>query len=224
MPRTHGDGFLHIKDVDYIVAHDEALLVYKPEADCEVVLKIGRNVARLIADGDTIQVSYGSIPNAVMSHLGEKKHLGVHTELISRGIVELLKKGVVDNSRKTINRGKTVASFCMGGPKTYAFVHNNPAIEFRVIDYTNDPMVIAQHENMTAINSAVEIDMTGQASAESLGGRFFSGIGGQADFMRGALMAKNGKTILAMPSTARGDTVSRIVPYLKEGQDAGGGV
>lgn len=217
MPRVHGDGFIHIEDVNFIVPYDEPLLEFHAPADDVIAQQIGKYVARLIQDGDTIQVGYGSIPNAILANLSEKKHLGVHTELLSDGIVELMQKGVIDNSRKTIDRGKTVATFCMGRRETYEFLDDNPAIEFRTVDYTNNPLVIARLDNMTAINSALEIDLTGQASAESLGKMFFSGIGGQADFMRGAVLARNGKTILALPSTANNETVSRIVPFLKEG-------
>ena len=217
MPRVHGDGFIHVKDVNFIIPYDEPILEYVSEADSEVAQQIGKYVSRLVRDGETIQVGYGSIPNAILSNLHDKKHLGVHSELFTDGIMELMKSCVIDNTKKSIDRGKTVASFCMGKKETYEYIHDNPAIEFRTIDYTNNPLVIAQHENMTAINSALEIDLTGQATAESIGKLFYSGIGGQADFMRGAVLARNGKTILAMPSTAEGGTVSRIVPFLKEG-------
>jgi acyl-CoA hydrolase/GNAT superfamily N-acetyltransferase len=217
MPRVHGDGFIHIEDVNFIITHDEPILEYISEADSEIALEIGKYVSRLIRDGETIQVGYGSIPNAILSNLNEKKHLGVHSELLTDGIVELMKKRVIDNSRKSINRGKTVAAFCMGRKETYEYIHDNPAVEFRTIDYTNNPLVIAQHQNMTAINSGLEIDLTGQATAESIGKLFYSGIGGQADFMRGALLSRNGKTILALQSTAENGTLSRIVPFLKEG-------
>jgi acyl-CoA hydrolase/GNAT superfamily N-acetyltransferase len=217
MPRVHGDGFIHIKDVNFIIPYDEPILEYVSEADSEVAQQIGKYVSRLVRDGETIQVGYGSIPNAILSNLHDRKHLGVHSELFTDGIMELMKSRVIDNTKKSIDRGKTVASFCMGKKETYEYIHDNPAIEFRTIDYTNNPLVIAQHENMTAINSALEIDLTGQATAESIGKLFYSGIGGQADFMRGAVLARNGKTILAMPSTAEGGTVSRIVPFLKEG-------
>ena len=217
MPRVHGDGFIHIEDVDFLVPYDEPILEYQAAAETEIVQKIGKYVARLIQDGDTIQVGYGSIPNAILSNLYEEKHLGVHTELLSDGIVELMKKGVIDNMKKSINRGKTIATFCMGKKETYEYLHDNPTIEFRTVDYTNNPLIIARHDNMTAINSALEIDLTGQATAESIGKIFYSGIGGQADFMRGSVLARNGKTILALQSTAENGTVSRIVPYLKEG-------
>ncbi len=217
MPRVHGDGFIHINDINYILPYDEPILEFHGEADTEIAQRIGRYVSRLIQDGDTIQVGYGSIPNAILSHLDGKRHLGVHTELLSDGIVELIKKEVIDNTRKSINRGKTIASFCMGKKETYEFINDNPAIEFKTIDYTNNPLVIAQHHNMVAINSALQIDLTGQATAESIGKLFYSGIGGQADFMRGALLSPKGKTILALPSTAQNETTSRIVPFLSEG-------
>ena len=222
MPRVHGDGFIHIEDIDYLVPHDEPILEYNPtpineESYAEIATKIGNYVARLIQDGDTIQVGYGSIPDAVMANLSDKIHLGVHTELVSDGLVDLMKNGIIDNSQKTINRGKAVASFCMGRKETYEYIHENPSIEFKIIDYTNNPLIIARHDNMTAINSALQIDLTGQASAESIGRIFYSGIGGQADFMRGAILAKGGKSILTLQSTAENGTVSRIVPFLSEG-------
>ena len=220
MPRVHGDGFIHFRDVDFIIPHDEPILEYRSEADDEIAQRIGKYVSRLVQDGDTIQVGYGSIPNAILSNLEAKKHLGVLTELLSDGLVELMKKGVVDNTKKTVNRGKTVAAFCMGRKETYDYIHDNPSIEFRTIDYTNNPLVIAQHNNMTAINSVLEIDLTGQATAESIGRIFYSGIGGQADFMRGAVLSRHGKAILAIQSTAENETISRIVPFLKEGAGA----
>ena len=217
MPRVHGDGFIHIEDVHFILPRDEPIIEYVSEADSQIAQEIGKYVSRLIQDGETIQVGYGAIPNAILSNLLDKRHLGVHTELLTDGISELMKKRVIDNSQKTINRGKTVAAFCMGKKETYEYIHDNPAIEFRTIDYTNNPLVIAQHRNMTAINTALEIDLTGQATAESIGKLFYSGIGGQADFMRGAVLSPRGKTILAMPSTAENGTISRIVPFLSEG-------
>jgi len=217
MPRTHGDSFLHLGDVDYAVRHDEPLLEYAADVPDEVADRIGGYVARLVEDGATIQVGYGRIPNAILSHLGAKKHLGVHTELLSDGIVELMRSGVVDNRRKSVDRHKTVASFSMGKQATYEYLSDNPAIEFRGVDYTNHPAVIARIEKMTAINTALAIDLTGQATAESLGGTFYSGIGGQADFMRGAVLAPEGKSILVLESTARHGEVSRIVPALEEG-------
>ena len=217
MPRVHGDSFIHISDVDFVIPHDEPLLEYSPTVSTELVREIGRYVARIVLDGDTIQVGYGGIPSAILANLEGKSHLGVHTELLSEGIVELMKKGVIDNGNKSLNRGKTVASFCMGTADTYEYINDNPSIEFHPIDYTNNPLNIAQNNNMVAINSALEIDLTGQASAESIGKTFYSGIGGQADFMRGAVLAPGGKTILAMPSTAGDGSLSRILPSIQEG-------
>ncbi|MFX0063036.1 MAG: GNAT family N-acetyltransferase [Candidatus Hermodarchaeota archaeon] len=220
MPRIHGETFIHIENVNFIVPHNEPLLEYQAEISDDIAQSIGRFVARIIRDGDTIQVGYGSIPNAVMANLHTKKDLGVHTELISNGIVELMKKGVVTNSKKTLNKEKTVATFCMGKKSTYDYLHDNPAIEFRPVSYTNNPLVIARNHNMTAVNSALAIDLTGQATAESLGKTFYSGIGGQADFMRGAVLAPGGKTVLTLQSTAEDGQVSRIVPFLSEGAGA----
>jgi acyl-CoA hydrolase/ribosomal protein S18 acetylase RimI-like enzyme len=218
MPRVHGDGFINMEEADFVIPHDEPLLEYEAKAPPDdVTQRIGNYVARIVQDGDTIQVGYGGAPNAILSYLENKKNLGIHTELLTDGIVELMKKGVIDNTKKSINRGKTVASFCMGKRETYEYLHDNTSVEFRTIDYTNNPLIISQHKNMTAINSALEIDLTGQATAESIGKTFYSGIGGQADFMRGAILAPGGKTILALQSTADGEEVPRIVPFLKEG-------
>lgn len=217
VPRIHGDTFLNIKDIDFIIDHDEPLLEFESSIPSDIAERIGKHVASIIEDGDCIQVGYGSIPNAILANLSHKNDLGVHTELFSEGIADLMKRGIITNSRKTIDRGKAVAAFCMGTKDTYAFIHDNPSIEFRTIDYTNNPRIIAQLNNMTAVNSALEIDLTGQATAESIGKTFYSGVGGQADFMRGAILASGGKTILVLQSTARNGTVSRIVPFLKEG-------
>jgi acyl-CoA hydrolase/GNAT superfamily N-acetyltransferase len=217
MPRVHGDTFIHVDDVHFILPWEEDLLEFETHVPDDIIQKIGQFVAQVIQDGDTIQVGYGSIPNAILSHLGYKKHLGVHTELLTDGIVDLIRKGVIDNTRKNLNHNKTIASFCMGKKETYSFIHDNPSIEFRPVDYTNNPLVIARIKNFTAINSALEIDLTGQATAESIGKYFFSGIGGQADFMRGAILSEGGKTILAIQSTAEDGTVSRIVPFMQEG-------
>ena len=217
MPRVHGETFIHIEDVDFLFPFDEPLLEFTAVVSDQIVERIGKYVARIVQDGDTIQVGYGSIPNAILRHLRDKKHLGVHTELLTDGIVDLMRAGVIDNTRKELNRGKTVAAFCMGHRDTYRYLHDNPAIEFRQVNYTNNPTVLARQRNMTAINSALELDLTGQATAESLGEFFYSGIGGQADFMRGAILSPGGKTILALQSTAENGTVSRIVPFVKEG-------
>ena len=220
MPRIQGEGFLSIDDIHFLIPHDEELLEYTPRADDRIVLQIGSHVARLIEDGDTIQVGYGSIPNAILGNLSQKNSLGVHSELISDGVIDLMRKKVIDNTKKSIDRYKTVATFCMGKRQTYAYLNDNPAIEFRTIDYTNNPLVIAQQHNMAAINSALEIDLTGQATAESIGRVFYSGVGGQADFMRSAVLSRGGKSILAMKSTAKNESRSRIVPVLSRGAGA----
>lgn len=217
VPRVHGDTFIHVEEVDFIIRFDEPLLQYETEVPGEIAQRIGKYVARIVEDGDTIQVGYGSIPNAILANLRNKKHLGVHTELLTDGIVELMKDGIVDNTRKSVNRGKTIATFCMGRRETYQYIHDNPGIEFKTIDYTNNPLIIAQHRNMVAINSALEVDLTGQVTAESIGRTFYSGIGGSADFMRGAVLTPGGKAILVLRSTAKGGEVSRIVPFLHEG-------
>jgi len=217
MPRVQGDSFIHMDDVDFLVPYEEPLLEFETIVPDEIAEKIGKYVSQIVQDGDTIQVGYGSIPNSILSHLSSKRHLGVHTELLTDGLVDLIKKGVVDNTLKELNRNKTVAAFCMGKRETYEYIHDNPSIEFRPVSYTNNPLNIARNRNVTAINSALEIDLTGQVTAESLGKFFFSGIGGQADFMRGAVLAQAGKTILALQSTAGNGEVSRIVPFLQEG-------
>jgi len=217
MPRTHGDSFVHVNDVDFLIPHDEPLLEYATSVPDETADRIGTYVARLIEDGATIQVGYGRIPDAILSHLEDKRHLGVHTELLGDGIVDLMKRGVIDNTRKSVDAHKTVAAFSMGSRSTYEFLADNPAVAFRAVDYTNSPAVIAQIDRMTAINTVLQIDLTGQATAESLGGSFYSGIGGQADFMRGAVLAPRGKSILVIQSTAQEGEVSRIVPNLSEG-------
>jgi len=218
MPRVHGDTFIHISQFDHLVSHNEALLEYQPPPpDPEITRKIGYYVAQIIEDGDTIQVGYGSLPDAILASLGDKRHLGVHTELLKDGLIDLMKKGVVDNSMKSKDRGKLVASFCMGTKETYDFIHDNPAIQFKELDYTSNPMVIGQQEHMTALNTGLEIDLSGQASTESIGSTFYSGIGGLANFMRGSVLAPYGKNILALQSTSRDGESSRIVPALQEG-------
>lgn len=220
MPRVHGDTFISVDDVDFLFHHDEPLLEYDSGEPDEVSERIGRLVARIVRDGDTIQVGYGSLPNAIMANLHNKRDLGIHTELLSDGLVELIKSGAINNSRKTLDRGKTVATFCMGGRSTYEFLHDNPSISFHPVEYTNNPLIISGLRGIAAINSVLQLDLSGQGSAESLGAYNYSGIGGQADFMRGAMLAPGGRSILMLKSTARGGKVSRIVPVI----DAGAGV
>ncbi len=217
MPRALGDCFIHIDDIKYIVPVSEPLLATKWEPADEIARRIGRNIANLIEDGSTIQMGIGAIPDSVLNYLTDKKDLGIHTEMFSDGFMDLAARGIINNSRKQIHQGKTVASFCLGSKKLYDFVDNNPGIEFHPTEYTNDPFIISKNDRMVAINSAIEVDLTGQVCADSLGSLFYSGIGGQVDFIRGAARSKGGKPIIALPSTAVDGTVSRISVTLKPG-------
>ena len=217
MPRALGDCFINMKDIDLAIPVDVPLLYSVRERADEVASRIGRNIATLIEDGSTLQMGIGTIPDSVLHSLTDKKDIGIHTEMFSDGFMELAEKGIINNSKKTIHTGKTIASFCMGSRALYDYVDNNPGIEFHPTEYTNDPFIIAQNDKMCAINSAIEIDLSGQVCADSLGTMFYSGIGGQVDFIRGAARSKGGKPIIAMPSTAKDDSVSRISVYLKPG-------
>ncbi|MCK4538338.1 MAG: GNAT family N-acetyltransferase [Candidatus Krumholzibacteria bacterium] len=217
MPRTLGDSFIHIKDIDYVIESDLPLLMLDPPESDKVANKIGQNVARLIHDGATLQTGIGMIPNAILSFLKEKNDLGIHTEMFSDGIIDLVESGVITNRKKTIHNGKIIATFCMGTQRLYDFVNDNPLIEFHPCDYTNDPFVIAQNEKMISVNAAIQVDLTGQVCADSIGEYFYSGIGGQVDFVRGAARSKGGKPVIVLPSTALGGDRSRIVPYLDQG-------
>lgn len=217
MPRTLGDSFIHANDIHVMVESNIPILEYINPTPDELSKAIGRQVARLIGDGDTIEAGLGEIPDAVLKFLTDKKDLGIHTEMFTDGIIDLVESGVITNKKKTIHRGKIVASFCMGTRRLYKFVDNNPLIEFHPTEYVNDPYVIAQNDNMVAINSALQVDLTGQVCADSIGHRFYSGIGGQVDFIRGAARSKGGKPIIALPSTTGDGTISRIVPHLDEG-------
>jgi acyl-CoA hydrolase len=217
MPRVLGDSFLHVKDIDLLVPFDEPIIeVPVPEPD-DTLRRIGQNIARLVEDGSTIECGIGRIPQALAEFLRDKKDLGVHTEMFSDWIIDLIECGAITCSHKTLNRNKVVASFCMGSRRLYDYIDNNPTFEFHPTEYVNDPFVIAQHDKMVGINVGLEIDLTGQVCADSLGYRFYSGIGGQVDFIRGAARSRGGKAIIAMPSTARNGEVSRIVPRLTEG-------
>ncbi|MHC5184359.1 MAG: GNAT family N-acetyltransferase, partial [Planctomycetota bacterium] len=196
---------------------DEPIIVVEPEASTDVLRSIGRNLARLVEDGSTIECGIGRIPQAMAEFLHDKKELGIHTEMFGDWIIELVECGAVTCTKKTINHGKVVASFCMGSQKLYDYIDNNPFFEFHPTEYVNDPFVIAQHDKMVGINVGLEIDLTGQVCADSLGYKFYSGIGGQVDFIRGCARSRGGKPIIAMPSTAKDDTVSRIVSTLTEG-------
>ena len=220
MPRTLGDSFLHISEIDVFVKSNYPLLELPPPAQTEVTRRIGQHIAELIEDGSTLQMGIGAIPDAVLSFLGDKHDLGIHTEMFSDGILPLVDGGVITGRRKTLYPGKIVSSFCMGTRALYDFVDNNPSIEFHPTEVVNDPFIIAQNEKMIAINAAIEVDMTGQVCADSIGERFYSGIGGQVDFLRGAARSRGGKPIIALPSTAAlrdGKMLSRIVSNLKPG-------
>lgn len=217
MPRTLGDSFVHLSEIDYIVEYHQELLQLMPPKIGEIEQKIGKYCASLIQDGDTLQLGIGAIPDAVLNFLKDKKHLGIHSEMISDGVVDLILTGVIDNSKKTINRNKCVVSFLMGSRKLYDHVDNNPSVEVRPVDYVNHPFVIAQNDNMISINSALQVDLMGQVNAESIGDKQFSGTGGQVDFVRGASMAKEGKSIIAMSSTASKGKISKIVMNLDKG-------
>jgi len=217
MPRTHGDTFIHVDHIDHLVEGDAPLIeVESPPAD-EVARRIGAHVAALIEDGSTLQLGIGAIPNGVLLSLTGHKNLGVHTEMFSDGLLELIDRGVVDCHAKNYHAGKVVTSFVMGTRRLYDFVHDNPMIEMHPVSFTNNPVIIARNDKMVAINSAIEVDLTGQVCADSMGHRLYSGIGGQIDFVRGAAMSRGGKPIIALPSTAAGGSVSRIVTELKPG-------
>jgi GNAT superfamily N-acetyltransferase len=217
MPRTHGDTFVPVSWLDSMVLHEEPLLELPKSGASPECGAIGGHIARLIEDGSTLQVGIGAIPDAVLSELGSHRDLGVHTEMLSDGVMELIRSGVVTNEKKSIHKGKVIASFCMGSRKLYEFIDDNPMFELHPSDYTNDPVIIAKNSRMVAINSAIQVDLTGQVCSDSIGYRLYSGIGGQVDFTRGAAMAKGGKPVIALPSTADGGAVSRIVSHLDEG-------
>lgn len=220
MPRTLGDSFIHIDDIDAFVLSDHDIIEFNYDPPGEIEKKIAEFVASLIENESTIQMGIGTIPNAVTIELGNKKELGVHSEVFSDGIVDLVEKGVVTCKKKTIHKDKIICSFVMGSRRLYDFVDDNPMVEFHPCDYCNDPYIISQNKKQVAINAALTVDLTGQVNADSLGHQFYSGIGGQVDFVRGAGRAKEGKPIMVLPSTATlddGTVVSRIVPYLQPG-------
>jgi len=217
MPRTLGDSFIHVSAIDYIVPVDYPLpeLAMGEGKPSEKVEKIAGFIAELIPDEATMQMGIGAIPDAVMKHLFDKKDLGIHTELFSDGVIDLVEAGVITNAKKTIHPGKIIAGFILGTKRLYEWVHNNPLIEFLRTEYVNDPFVISQNHRMVAINSAIEVDLTGQICADSIGTKLYSGVGGQLDFVYGASRSKGGVPIIALPSTAK--DISRIVTTLKEG-------
>ena len=216
VPRTFGDGLIHLSNIDIFVEKDEPLETAAPGQPSEIEKAIGHHCAELIEDGACLQMGIGSIPNATLSCLTNHKDLGVHTEMFSDGILDLVERGIVTGANKALDKYKMVSTFVMGSQKTYDFLHNNPRVLMKDVAYTNDPFVIAQQPKMVSINSALQVDITGQVCADSLGTKFYSGVGGQIDFIYGASCSKGGKAIIAMPSvTAKG--VSKIAPTLTEG-------
>lgn len=217
MPFVEGDNMIHISKLDYIVEVDYPLYEIPLPKIGDVERKIGGNVASLVQDGDTLQLGIGAIPDAVLLFLKEKKDLGIHTEMFSDGVLELVREGVITGAKKEIDKGKLTATFLMGSKKLYEFAHNNPDVKLAPVDWVNNPTTVMQFDRIVSINSCIEVDLMGQVSSETIGYKQFSGTGGQVDYVRGASMSKNGISIMAMPATAAGGTASRIVPLLAEG-------
>lgn len=216
MPRTFGDGIIHVTEVNAFVEHDEPLPSHPVSEPSVIETKIGNYVAELIEDKSTLQMGIGNIPNAVLSRLTNHKDLGLHTEMFSDGVIDLILSDVINGNYKGVNPGRALATFLMGSQRLYDYVHDNPFVEMRTSDYVNDVSVIKQNPKMVAINSAIEVDVTGQVCADSLGSKMYSGVGGQMDFIRGASLSEGGKAIIALPSVTK-KGVSRIVPSLKMG-------
>lgn len=217
MPRTLGDSFLHVTQIGCLVEADTPIIELAPPKIGDVERAIGENVASLVRDGDTLQLGIGAIPDAVLLFLKEKNDLGIHTEMFSDGVVELVEAGVITNKAKTLHRGQSVATFLMGTRRLYDYVNNNPAVAMYPVDYVNDPYVIGQNDNLVSINSCVQVDIMGQVVSTSAGLRQISGVGGQVDFVRGANLSKGGRAIMAMPSTTGKGKISKIVPFLDQG-------
>ncbi|HEY8803701.1 MAG TPA: acetyl-CoA hydrolase/transferase C-terminal domain-containing protein [Clostridium sp.] len=217
MPRTMGDSFIKLSDIDYIVETSHPIIELQPPKIGEVEKKIGENCASLIEDGSTLQLGIGAIPEAVLLFLKDKKDLGIHSEMISDGVVELVEAGVITNKMKTLHPGIIVVSFVMGTKRLYDFVNNNPLVEMYPVDYVNNPIVIMKNNKMVSINACVQVDLMGQVCSESIGSRQISGVGGQVDFVRGVSMSDDGISIIAIPSTASKGKISKIVPLLDVG-------
>jgi 4-hydroxybutyrate CoA-transferase len=217
MPRTYGDSFIHVSDIDAVVESSRPLCELKKPEITDMHVAIASNVAGLIADGAVLQTGIGGIPDAVLPFLMDRKDLGVHSELVSEGVIPLIEAGVITGARKNFKPRKIIVGFALGTKKMFEFVDNNPIFEFHPTAYTNDPALIARNDNMVAINSALQVDLTGQVCSDSIGNQFYSGIGGQVDFLRGASRSKGGKPIIAMSSTAKSGAISRIVPMLSPG-------
>lgn len=217
MPRTLGDSFVHVSQIDLLVEHDAPLIELQPPEITEIEKAIGQNCARLIKDGDCLQLGIGAILDAVLLFLKNKRDLGVHSEMFSDGVVELVEAGVINNQRKNLHKGQMLATFLMGTRRLYDFVHNNPSVAMYPATYTNDPYVAGKNDNLVSINSCVQIDLLGQVCSETVGTTQISAAGGQVDFVRAAAISKGGRSIIAMPSTAAGGKISKVVPILDEG-------
>jgi acetyl-CoA hydrolase len=217
MPRTLGDAFIHVSRITHMVPTNRPLPQVVQGKVSKLQQQIAEHISGLIRDGDTLQMGIGGIADAVLTYLKDKRDLGIHSELFSDGVVDLVNEGIITNEKKTFHQGKIIAGFLFGTNNLYQFVHNNPIIEMHPTDYVNDPFLIARNDNMVAINSAIEVDITGQICSDSIGQNFYSGIGGQVDFVRGAARSNGGRPIIALPSTTKNDTISKIVPTLKPG-------
>ena len=217
MPRALGNSFIHVSKLTHIVPVNYPLPELPQGEPGELQKAIGAHIAEMIPNGATLQMGIGAIPDGVLYFLKDKRDLGIHTELLSDGVVDLVEMGVITGERKTLHPGKIIAGFVLGTQRLYDFIDDNGMVEFHPQDYVNDPFIIAQNDHMIAINSAIEVDLTGQVCADSIGPKLYSGVGGQVDFVRGAARSKGGKPIIALPSTAKGGTISRIVPMLKPG-------
>jgi acyl-CoA hydrolase/GNAT superfamily N-acetyltransferase len=217
MPRTLGDSFVHVSQLDAMVLSDRPLFEFPMEEITPEADKIAEFIESLVPDGATLQTGIGAIPSAVLARLGHKRDLGMHTEMLTEAVLPLIEAGVLNGRRKTLLPGKVVTSFCFGNRRFYDYIHDNPAFEFRPTEFTNDPFQIARNRNMVAISSAIEVDLTGQVCADSIGGKFYSGFGGQVDFIRGAARAEGGRPIIALPSTTKNGQITRIVPWLQTG-------
>lgn len=217
MPRTLGNSFIHVSKVDHITEVEEPIIAIPLPEIGPVEEAIGRHVASLVEDGATLQLGIGAIPDAALKFLSDKQDLGIHTEMFSDGVVDLVEAGVINNTRKTLHRDKLICTFLMGTRRLYDFVDNNPSVEMHTVDYTNDPMIIGNNNKIVSINGALEVDLTGQVCADSIGFTQYSGVGGQVDFVRGAARSPGGKSIIVLPSTAAGGQVSRICVALSEG-------
>ncbi len=217
MPRVLGDSFIHVSQMTHIVEHAAPLPELPKREVTDVERQIAKHIAELIPDGATLQLGIGGIPDAVLKEIAGKKDLGIHTEMVSDGVMEAIERGIITGRKKTIHRGKAVLTFAFGSPRLYEYLHNNPLFEAHPVEHVNDPFIVSQHDNMVAINSAIEVDLTCQVCSDSIGPKIYSGFGGQVDFIRGAAQSKGGRPIIALPATAKDGGMSRIVPFLKQG-------